>query len=654
MTGPALAFVPSLGQAGPPHDRRRVVLDTAWTPAPDDPVDALPLREPVAAVLRREDLFARADELLDGWEAASGVAELMTVDGISFWYGRRLGAWRWLHERLLWLAVLDELLSDGPFGRFEVPSSEPALVETARLVARRDGLGLAVRPVPGAGTAASPGGAGPVWLSRLAGAARRRLLAPLSPALRARRRAIARRVEELAAEGGGRLLVLADPRTRQTVETEKGPRQLDPFLGPIVAELAGTALDPVVLELAGGLHDDATWARLDGPDGARSLPADLLAWHYGRPGDDRRARAGGEAIAVAVERATAPLVVGEIDLGRALAAEVARHARRGTASRLRETWRAGRFLLELRPAAILLIDEYGRTEWLAAGRATGIPVAAVQHGIIHRRHPGYRHAARPASLALPARTYLFGEFERRLLTTESVYRDDELRVAGSPRLDLQRRPTNGERERLRAELGVAPGDRMVVLTTTNETVIRRFYLPALLAAMVDRPLPRVHLVVKLHPAEREGEPYRRLVEGLGRVRAFVPPPLTIVRDVDLYRLLGAADAHLGLYSTVLTEAVVTATPNLVAATQATSDLVGCVAAGVALPVRDGASLLAALEAIGAGAPRPEARDAFLADHFAFGRAGQRISDDLLAWLAPAGSSAASQGEAPQRAGYHGG
>jgi hypothetical protein len=87
-----------------------------------------------------------------------------------------------------------------------------------------------------------------------------------------------------------------------------------------------------------------------------------------------------------------------------------------------------------------------------------------------------------------------------------------------------------------------------------------------------------------------------------------------------------------LYSTVLTEAVVTGTRNLVAATQAASDLLGYVGAGVAVPVRSPEDVAAALETPQTDAD-DAARRAFLEDHFRPGRAGERIAEDLATWLA---------------------
>jgi hypothetical protein len=291
-----------------------------------------------------------------------------------------------------------------------------------------------------------------------------------------------------------------------------------------------------------------------------------------------------------------------------------------------------RLLRRLRPAGVLLADEYHRQEWLAAARAEGVPVAAIQHGMIYARHNGYIHRSRPDSLVLADRTYVFGEWERELLIQRSVYRPDEVVVSGSPRLDLVARAPDVDAAGLRAELGVQPGHRLVVLSGTHGPAYRRFHIPYALDRLLDRPWPNVHLVVKQHPGERDRGPYEALITGIAAARGFAPPPITVVKDVDLYRLLRAADAHLGIHSTVLTEAVAAGTRNLLAATLASADLLGYVDAGVAIPVCDGATFLAALDAHEAA---PDgARTAFLAQHFREGSASVRLRDDLLAWLAP--------------------
>jgi hypothetical protein len=292
--------------------------------------------------------------------------------------------------------------------------------------------------------------------------------------------------------------------------------------------------------------------------------------------------------------------------------------------------RIRRILGRLKPAAILLADEYHRQDWIASARAEGIRIAAIQHGMIYRWHNGYMHRDRPKELSLVDRTFVFGAWERKLLIEHSVYREEEVAVGGSPRLDLAG-PQVTDRDAVRTELGIAPTDRLVVLSGTWGPIYRQFHYPIALASLFDRPLPNVHLVVKLHPGEPDEGPYRAVVEGVAAARGFEPPPVTFVQAVDLYRLLRAADAHIGLQSTVLTEAVVTGTPNLLAATSSASDLLGYAEAGVAIPVRTGADLLEALDAGPAAAATPEARQAFIDAHFEPGSASERIAANLLAW-----------------------
>jgi hypothetical protein len=229
---------------------------------------------------------------------------------------------------------------------------------------------------------------------------------------------------------------------------------------------------------------------------------------------------------------------------------------------------------------------------------------------------------------LPTRTFVFGDFEREVLLEHGGYRDDEVIVSGSPRLDLDAALTQDpsaqarERAAVRRELGVRDGDRLLVVSTVNLPFIRRFHVVQMLERLLGGPLPGIHVVFKKHPGELDEGPYRALLEGLAAAGGYSVPPMTIVRDVDLYRLLRAADAHLGLRSTVLTDAVVVGIPNLIAAVQAHADMLGYVDAGVARPVRSVAELVDALA--DPRPPDPAAQAAFLARHFRPGDASARI------------------------------
>lgn len=609
-----------------------VVVDTAWTPPPGTAPNVVGLRPFVAEALATRDLFVETSALLDGWAAATDMVGRWTVEGISYWGRQRLVAWRWLLERLVWSAVLGRLRVAYAGAQIVVaPGAEDAALSDVLGLADANG-GITTAPAPAPSATVAPAG----FLARLRARLRRR-------EIRRRLDLLGARVDASHGIAGRPLLVLTHTLVHQRIGAGGEAHSADPFLGPIVALLVAgqSGLRRLILELDTRVADDASWARLRSEAGL-TLTAELLAARYAGPNDLEVARASASVVPAALQAVEAPLAAGGVDLAPALLGALRADAERGLAGRLVLAARARRFLAELRPAGLLLIDEYSRPEWVAAARAEGVRVTAVQHGVIHPWHAGYVHPDRPASLLLPDRLYVFGGYERRLLTERSIYRADEVVVAGSPRRDMAAETlSRDERMAVRRELGVAEEARLIVISTTHTPLFRRFYLVPALAALLDGPLPGVHLVIKLHPGERDEGPYRALIEGLGAARGFTPPPVTVTRDVDLYRLLGAADAHLGAFSTVLTDAVAAGTGNLLAAALATNDLLGYVAAGVAIPVRNRVELLAGLDALAAGAITPDARDTFLADHFLAGSASARIATDLEAWLPITDPSAAT-------------
>lgn len=623
-----------------PADTTTVVLDTTWTkPAGDrSGSDLIGVREVAASILARRDLIAETFDRLDDWAEASRVVADLTIEGTSIWYGDRLQHWLWLLDACLWLAIVDELLAEHPGVRVIqcAPDSDVDLVEAARSIAQRDGLVFldesAVRPAsePGAPTVAEATARtlpiAPSPARSLLGRLRARIR-PSEPVRR--RRAMSKRLHRLARERQPRLLaVLA--HARQTVETPAGPRSMNAYLGPVIDRLRGTRLDPVEVDIRMDVADDAAWLQLGAAQSTRLLSRDVVASMPSVVGR-ADAQAAADAIAERLGAGTTPLVVSGVDVGPALTARVAMRTRRTAFLAIHDIPRIRALLRHLRPAGILLADEYHRQDWMAAAAAEGVPTVALQHGVIYRWHNGYIHRTRPDELRLPDRTYVFGAWERALLTETSVYRPDEVVVGGSPRLDLVEVDAQA-RSSVRTALGVAPGDRLVVLSGTWGRFYRRFLYPIALAGLFAGPIPRLHLVVKLHPAERDDGPYRTVIENVARANGFASPPITSVQAIDLYRLLAAADRHLGIHSTLLTEAVVTGTPNLLASGLAASDLLGYVQAGVATPVTNAQQLAEALDLASEDAMRAEDRAAFMRDHFEPGAAGQRIADDLLSWL----------------------
>jgi hypothetical protein len=643
-----VTFVPTIADAPPPQSGVTiVVLDAAWTPAPDDRPDVLPVRPFLSRAIEQRDVVEEALSRLDAWAEEAMLADRLIVEGVTFWFRMRETSWRWLHERLLWRYALTALLGDDRPESVAVPRAEIALLDVLR-------LGPAIRIVD-AEAADSPAEAEPAPAEAEPASGRRPISGLVSGVLgRLLRRqrsgtarpaavrdeqdrrgaALADRVAALSAIAGPRVIVLTTPATHQRVGSADDGERRDPHLGAVIPKLVALGLEPILIGIGLDHRDDEDWRVVERDE--RLLPGSLLRTRWGAASDDSRAAtalAGCQAVIEAAGRV--PLIVDGVDLAPGLAEALQASFAGVVTANVHQLARVGRLLAELRPAAVLLAQEGIRTPWLVAGSRADVPVFAVQHGVLYPTHPGYpprRHRA----LALPSCTFVYGDYTRRVLL-DGAYEASEVEVSGSPRLDLDAevdlvgaRPE--AREAVRRELGVADGDRLLVVSTLNLPFIQRSHFVHMLERVLGGPLPGIHVVFKQHPGERDEGPYRQLLAGLARAGGYEPPPMSVVRDIDLYRLLRAADAHLGLHSTVLTDAVAAGTPNLIAIVEGHADILGYVVAGVASPVRNVDELRRAM-----ADPRPaepSARRAFLDEHFRSGNASSRIADAILRRLRP--------------------
>jgi hypothetical protein len=633
-----LRFVPNADDApAPGPGDLTLVLDTAWTPNAGARPDVVSLRSYIAAVLERHDLFAESLAVIDHWAEATAIADVLALEGVTYWYRMRESTWHWVHERLLWRHVLAAIDPAGSHRDVAVPWNEEALIDVVR------GLGLAVQV--GAPPAPDPAGppvrAKPSVRARSPGRAIRSRLrrfyrrfrprparaTELEPGLR--ERLLDERFERLSRFAAPRVVVLTLPNAYQRIgSAEDGPRR-DPNLGTVIAALEAAGQEPIVVGWGMDRTSPAHWEIVERDD--RLLPAYYVQFRWFRPEDNERASGVVADVAAALDALPhIPLDLDGLDLAPAVLDAIRGAAERLIRSDVHELARVQRFLEAVRPSAIVLTHEGRRTPWLIAGARTNVPSFAVQHGVLYPAHPGYADRRHPA-LLLPTSTFVFGDYERRVLLG-GAYQPDEVFVSGSPRVDLDAATSvadpAGERAAVRRELGVAEGDRMLVISTLFLPFVRRSHLVHMLAVLLDGPLPGVHLVFKLHPGELDEGPYRELVTGLARAGGYEPPPITMVREIDLYRLLRAADAHLGQQSTVLTDAVMANTCNLIAMVQASADILGYVPAGVARPVHDMADLREALR--DPQPPDPDARRAFLDDHFRSGDASARITATIAA------------------------
>ena len=640
-----LVFVETRADVGPPDPSVDVVvLDASWTPAFGERLDLIPLRPALAAVLDRVNLYDGCLDVLDRWEAARGAANLYRIGRESWWFRVRLTA-RWpVHESMLWRLVLDELAPADRYGRVVIPAVAAALVAAAQ-AARPGRPPFVVEIVAEAAddAAAEPGATGVVATSmdvarrivRLPRRSARRVrrgvahalgrpapqpvISPRAAELARRAAVLGDRVERLMGQPGA-VLAVATAGFFQVTHEGGRTRSVDPYLAPVIDRLVDDGVPVATLGLQLDQRRDTDWAHVEADTSV--LPQSMFRGRWGRPEDDLLDAPDVDGMLAEVGP---PLLVGGADLASTVSASVASFwTSRWMAAEARTVARAERMLLDLRPSVLFLDHEGGRTAYVVAARRLGIPIVVVQHGVIYPGNPEYCHPLLDG-LVRADLTCVFGTYERDVLVDQAGFDPTTVLVTGSARSDPDHTadpasPT--ERADVRRDLGVAEGDRTLVVSVAHNPVAGDLHSVNMVGRMLGGPLPGVHVVFKLHPMEKSEGRYRATLEGMARASGYDPPPISVVRDYDLFRLLRAADAHLGQYSTVLTDAILAGTPSMIAIGFAYSDILGYVDAGVAVPVRSVDDVRAFMA--DPRPPDPADRARFLARHFQPGDATGRI------------------------------
>jgi hypothetical protein len=571
---------------------------------------------------------------LDRWADTAGLPDAFTVDDVTWWYRVRMIV-RWdAHALLLWRHVLDELAPPGRYATVVVPRSRPTLAAAAR--ARWSGKDR--RPAPVVRQAGSVSDR----IREAAFVARRKVIRSIGPGLRARLRRVRdlamwrpgdaprdrvldARVAAMGARPGG-VLAVASAGFFQVIGSGRRERRGDPHLA-LVLERFGDAGRPVAtVGLALDHRKSADWRTLAADDSL--IPVSMVARRWSDPADAALPPSGVAERLSGLNRVE--MDVAGWDLGPAMAEIVRDYEGVWLDGQRLGMRRAERLLREMRPGVVFVDHEGVRTLWLAASRRSGIPIVAIQHGVIYRANPEYCHELHRA-LVRPDTTCVFGPFERDLLIEQGHYSPASVVITGSARSDpavASRPETPDERAAVRSELGVQDGDRLLVVSVAHNPIAGDLHSAEMVGRLLGGPLPGIHLAFKLHPQDRTQGPFAALLRGLAVAGGYATPPISVIRDMDLYRLLRAADAHLGQYSTVLTDAVVAGTPNLIAVGLAYGDMLDYVASGVATPVADIDGVRAFMAA--PVAADPVARTMFLEAHFVPGDAIGRIVEAIQA------------------------
>ncbi len=253
-----------------------------------------------------------------------------------------------------------------------------------------------------------------------------------------------------------------------------------------------------------------------------------------------------------------------------------------------------------RPRLIVMINEYGLFERavVVAAKRAGVPILAIQHGVIHPTHPGYMYdddeISRTGSVEapycpLPDRTAVYGPYHKDLLTEASAYPKESVVVTGQPRYDvLHSAERMYDRSHIVRELGLERDQRLLLWATQthglpgHENEINRDTVYEAVTHLKD-----VQLVIKLHPGEDQRA---SLYRGDPRIQ-----PVIAAGDADTYALLYACDLMLTRHSTTAAEAVVLDKPVILLNLSGEPDPVEFVREGVAAGVYQKEDLLPTIE-----------------------------------------------------------
>jgi hypothetical protein len=279
------------------------------------------------------------------------------------------------------------------------------------------------------------------------------------------------------------------------------------------------------------------------------------------------------------------------------------------------------------PGAIVMMAEHSTGQAVViAARTSGIPVIAVQHGLVSERDPQYIYPRdHGGTLPLCDKTAVFGSYHRDILTTRSAYDERSIEVTGQSRLDFLKQNSSFQGVNQRAILGISEGKR--VLLFTSQPGIQSVAAPLLMEGLAQLG-DDYFLVVKLHPATEADMSY---TEAAGRYRVG---NFTVLKHADVYELLRLCDLHISVWSSVLSEAVIFDKPNLTLGIAGFPDVGGWEEQGVALNLKAFTSFQEAVEKIlGDETIREQlrtAREAYVRRHYhqLDGRATERICDGI--------------------------
>jgi len=183
-----------------------------------------------------------------------------------------------------------------------------------------------------------------------------------------------------------------------------------------------------------------------------------------------------------------------------------------------------------------------------AAKSQNIKAIGIQHGTIHELHPAYMFTQKDVKLGiLPDYTMVWGEYWRRFLHEKGNYPERSLIPVGQIRTDIIPQLKDSTIIKIPEIEGKG---RIVVFASQpqRDPMIRRLAAFDVFSAVKD--LENVHLVVKLHPAEKNDFDYYRKIAA-----EAVCANYSILLKIDLYLLISQSDIVITCFSTVGAETI---------------------------------------------------------------------------------------------------
>ena len=225
-------------------------------------------------------------------------------------------------------------------------------------------------------------------------------------------------------------------------------------------------------------------------------------------------------------------------------------------------------------------------------RERGIPVIALQHGVITPTHSGYIFDNKMKSV-LPDITCVYGQYYYNLLTKNSAYEPEQVIITGNPRYDvLYHMGKFYFKEKFLKKYKI-PSNHKIILWTTqchglrNSENIKNFN--TVFTTMQN--LKDVSLIIKQHPGEGEG--YTKMIKGYlnkYKINAVMTP-----KESDTYEQIFVSDLMIARHSTTAMEAVALNKPVIILNLSGEPDPVDYVEEGVAVGVYKEEDLKPAIE-----------------------------------------------------------